>query len=71
LMLQQHGNETLKEFMAWFNLEKIAVEDPTNYMIFVALYQGISLEGALMKKLARKQPSTLQELMDKVEEFVN
>jgi hypothetical protein len=40
-------------------------------MIFVALYQGLSPEGLLMKKLAKKQPSTLQGLMNKVEEFIN
>jgi len=28
-------------------------------------------EESLMKKLARKQPSTLQGLMDKVKEFIN
>jgi hypothetical protein len=42
-----------------------------NNMIFAALYQGLSPERPLMRKLARKQPSTLQGLMDKVEEFIN
>jgi len=40
-------------------------------MIFAAIYQGISPYEPLMKKLVRKQPSTLQSLMDKVEEFIN
>jgi hypothetical protein len=40
-------------------------------MLFTVIYQGISPEEPLMKKLARKQPSTLQGLMDKVEEFFN
>jgi hypothetical protein len=40
-------------------------------MIFAAIYQGISPEEPLMKKLVRKQPSTLHSLMDKVEEFIN
>jgi hypothetical protein len=47
----------------------MAVEDPIEDMIFAALYQGISLEEPLMKKLAWKQPRTLQGLMDKVEEL--
>jgi len=71
LTLQQGSNETLKDFMARFNSEKMTVEDPMNNMIFAALYQGLSPERPLMRKLARKQPSTLQGLMDKVEEFIN
>lgn len=57
--------------MAQFNLKKLAVEEPTNDLVFATIYQGISVEEPLMKKLARKQPSTLQGLMDKVEEFIN
>lgn len=71
LTLQQRNNKTLKEFIARFNLEKITVEDPTDDMVFVALYKGISPEGPLMKKLAWKQPSALQVLRDKIEEFIN
>jgi hypothetical protein len=57
--------------MARFNREKVTVEDPTEDMVFAAIYQGISPEEPLMKKLVRKQPSTLQGLMDKIEEFIN
>jgi hypothetical protein len=71
LSLHQQSNESLKEFMAWFNREKVTVEDPTEDMIFATIYQGISPEEPLMKKLVRKQPSTLQGLMDRVEEFIN
>jgi hypothetical protein len=45
----------------------MVVKDPTYNMVFATLYQGLSLEGPLIKKLARKQLSTLQGLMDKVE----
>jgi hypothetical protein len=65
------SNETLKDFMAHFNLEKKTVEDLTDDMVFAALYQGLSPKRPLMKKLARKQSSTLQGLMDKGEEFIN
>jgi ubiquinone/menaquinone biosynthesis C-methylase UbiE len=47
------------------------VEDSTDDMIFAAIYQGISPEDPLMKKWIRKQPSNLQGLMDKAEEFIN
>jgi hypothetical protein len=46
-------------------------EDLTDDMVYTALYQELSPEEALMKNLARKQPSTLRGLMDKVEEFIN
>jgi hypothetical protein len=59
LTLQQGSKETLMDFMARFNFEKMTVEDPTNDIIFVALYQGLSSEGPLMRTLAKKQPSTL------------
>jgi hypothetical protein len=71
LSLHQQSNESLKEFMARFNGEKVMVEDLTKDMIFATIYQGISPEETSMKKLVRKQPSTLQGLMDKVEEFIN
>lgn len=40
--------------MARFNSEKMTEEDPTDDMIFAALYQGLSPEGPLMRKLASK-----------------
>jgi hypothetical protein len=68
---QQGSSETLQYFMARFNSERMTVEDLTDDMVFSALYQGLSSEELLMKKLARKQPSTLQGLVDRVEEFIN
>jgi hypothetical protein len=38
----------------------MAVEDPIEDMVYATLYQGVSPEEPLMKKLARKKPSTLQ-----------
>jgi hypothetical protein len=45
--------------VARFNTKKMAVEDPTNDMVYVALYQGLLPEEPLMKKLDRKQSATL------------
>jgi hypothetical protein len=69
--LQQGSGETLKDFVARFNAEQMTVEDSTNDMVYATLYQGLSPEVPLMKKLARKQPATSKGLMDKVEEFIN
>jgi len=71
LTLHQQSNESLKEFMAQFNREKIKIKDKTEDVVFTAIYQGISPEESLMKKLAQKQLSTLQDLTDKIEEFIN
>jgi hypothetical protein len=71
LTVHQQSNESLKEFMAQFNREKIKIKDPTEDVVFTAIYQGISPEESLMKKLAQKQLSTLQDLTDKIEEFIN
>jgi hypothetical protein len=38
LTLQQKGGETLKDFVARFNTKKMVVEDPTDDMVYVALY---------------------------------
>jgi len=38
LRLHQRSNETLKVFVTPFNREKMAVEDPTEDMVYVALY---------------------------------
>jgi len=38
LTLQQGSSETLKDFMARFNLKKMKMEDPIDDMVFLALY---------------------------------
>ena len=57
--------------MIQFNLEKLKVEDLTDGVKFFAIYQGISPEEPIMRKLAQRQPDNLQTLLDKVEEFIN
>jgi hypothetical protein len=71
LTLHQWEGEGLKEFMVQFNTEKLKVEDPTNGVLFFAIYNGISLEEPIARKIARRQLDSLQELLDKVEEFIN
>jgi hypothetical protein len=52
LTLHQREGESLKEFMILFNLEKLKVEDPSDGVVFSAIYQGISLGESMMRKLA-------------------
>ncbi|XP_059455075.1 uncharacterized protein LOC132185298 [Corylus avellana] len=71
LMLHQREGESLKEFMIRFNAEKLKVEDPTKGVIFSAIHNGISFEELVARKIARRQPNDLQELLHEVEEFIN
>jgi len=41
LTLQQGSDETLKDFVVCFNSERMIVEDPTDDMVYAALYQGL------------------------------
>jgi hypothetical protein len=50
--------------MALFNQEKMTVEEPTEDVVFTAIYWEISPEEPLMKKLAQKQPSILLQCTD-------
>jgi hypothetical protein len=54
LTLQQKVGESLKEFMVWFNTEKLKVEDLDEGVIFSAIYNGISPDEPVAWKIARK-----------------
>lgn len=71
LTMKQRNGETLKQFITRFNLEKTGIDDPTDVLIYSAIYHGLSTKESVMRKLARRLPSNLQELMSKVEEFIN
>ncbi|XP_059458335.1 uncharacterized protein LOC132187931 [Corylus avellana] len=71
LTLHQQEGESLKEFMVQFNVEKLKIEDPSNGVIFSTIYNGISPDEPMARKIARSQPSKPQELLDKVKEFIN
>jgi chlorite dismutase len=71
LSLRQHDDESLKDFIMRFNQAKLSVESPTDQMVYASLYQVIRADGPLMVELARRQPDTLLEFMNKVEEFIN
>jgi hypothetical protein len=49
LTLHQGEGESLKEFMIRFNAEILKVEDPTDGVIFSAIYNGISSEELVDK----------------------
>jgi hypothetical protein len=47
------------------------VEDLNEGVVFSAIYNGISPDEPIERKIARRQSDNLQELLDKVEEFIN
>jgi hypothetical protein len=57
--------------MIQFNTEKLKVEDLDEGVIFSAIYNGISPYEPMARKIACRQPENLQELLDKMEEFIN
>jgi len=54
-----------------FNQAKSSVENATDEMVYVVLYQGLRPKGALMADLARREPENLLEFMDKVDKYIN
>lgn len=51
-------------------IERLEVEGALENLTIMALLNGISPQGLLMAKLARRAPATLQEFMNKAEEFI-
>jgi hypothetical protein len=47
------------------------VEDLNEGVVFSAIYNGISPDEPAERKIACRQSDNLQELLDKVEEFIN
>ena len=51
--------------MIWFNTEKLKVEDPDEGVVFSAIYNGISPDEPVVRKVACRQPKNLQELLER------
>lgn len=71
LNLKQGDSEALKDFIHRFNQERLNVEDVPKNLILAMLLNGLSLRVPLMAELPRKMLATLQDFMDKAEEFIN
>jgi hypothetical protein len=52
LTLHQKEGESLKEFMIQLNTEKLKVEDPNKGVVFSTIYNGISLDELVVRKIA-------------------
>lgn len=64
-------DESLKAYVAFFNRERMTVDDQDKKITLEALLRAILPRNPFIIELARKSPATLCELMDKADNFVN
>jgi len=71
-MSLHHGlEESLKNFFMKLNQARLDAESATDDFIYIALFQGIRKDGALMVDIAWKPPQNLDGFMSKVEKYIN
>jgi hypothetical protein len=71
MAMRQKGDESLKDYVIRFNQAKLMVDNPTEEMVYAALYQGLRVEGPLMSEIAFNHLENLADLMDVIEKYVN
>jgi hypothetical protein len=71
MAMRQKGDESLKDYVIRFNQAKLTVDNPTEEMVYAALYQGLRVEGPLMSEIALNHPENLADLTDMIEKYVN
>jgi hypothetical protein len=71
LALRQGDTESLKDYLHRFNQERMAAEDIPENVVLAAILNGLSHKGPLALELSKRTPATLQEFMDKAEEFIS
>jgi hypothetical protein len=71
MAMRQKEGESLKDYVARFNQAKLTVDNPTEEMVYAALYQGLRVEGPLMSEIALNHPENLTALTDVIEKYVN
>jgi hypothetical protein len=71
MAMRQKGDESLKDYVTRFNQAKLMVDNPTEEMVYAALYQGLRVEGPLISEIALNHPESLADLTDVIEKYVN
>jgi tRNA/tmRNA/rRNA uracil-C5-methylase (TrmA/RlmC/RlmD family) len=71
MAMRQKEDESLKDYVVRFNQAKLTVDNPTEEMVYAALYQGLRVEGPLMSEIALNHPENLVDLTDVIEKYVN
>jgi hypothetical protein len=71
LALKQGETEPLKDYLQRFNKERVEAEEMSESVVLTAAINGLWHKGPFVLELAKKTPTTLQEFMEKAEEFIN
>jgi hypothetical protein len=71
MAMRQKEGESLKDYVVRFNQAKLTLDNPTEEMVYAALYQGLQVEGPLMSEIALNHPENLTALTDVIEKYVN
>jgi hypothetical protein len=67
----QGPNESLRDYLWWFNQEKLDIESALDDFIYSAIFQGLKKDGPLMSELALKPPKDSHVFMIKVDRYIN
>lgn len=71
MTLKQQESESLKDYVERFNKERLEVQGAPEKLVLAALFSKVLPQGPLIVELAQRMPTTLQDFMDKAEEFIN
>ena len=68
MSIRQGKEESLKDFLLWFNKEKLQIDCPNEETIINALMHGLDPKGPLMAELSKSlRTLTLRQFLRKVE----
>jgi hypothetical protein len=71
MTVQQRDLESLKDYIDYFQKERLTVVAVLENLVLMALMNGIHPQNPLALEVARKPPSDLQEFMEKAAKFIN
>jgi hypothetical protein len=71
LALRQRETKSLKGYLQRFNKERVEAEDMLESVVLTVAINGLWHKGPFILELAKKTPTTLQEFMEKLEEFIS
>lgn len=71
LRIKHQEEDSLKDYLFYFNKEQLTTEDNNMKIILTALLEGILTSSPFMAELAKETLLSLRKIMDKTDEFFN
>ncbi|KAB1227304.1 hypothetical protein CJ030_MR1G016838 [Morella rubra] len=68
--MKKKEGESLRDYVARFNQEKLNVEDPEDKVVLTAIVAGLA-DGRFSFSLGKKPPETFGEFMEKAQKYMN